>query len=109
MYDGTKSIDPKVAEACRKLYDYYYKNKDAMRYKEFREAGYYIGSGVIESANKYVVASRMKMTGCRWLIEKAEHMIWLRAKYFEDRWDTFWEKMKYREFQQEIMEWKLAS
>ena len=75
-----------------------------MRYKEFREAGYYIGSGAIESANKYIITSRMKMTGCRWLIEKADQMIWLRAKYFEDHWDVFWEEMKYREFQQGIYE-----
>ena len=104
LNDCKNSNNSNLAEACRKLYDYFDKNKDAMRYKEFREAGYYIGSGAIESANKYIITSRMKMTGCRWLIEKADQMIWLRAKYFEDHWDVFWEEMKYREFQQGIYE-----
>jgi hypothetical protein len=69
-----------------------------MRYNEFRAQGLYIGSGAIESAHKYIVASRLKQTGMRWTIKHANAMIWLRCKYFEDRWDEFWHSMRLREY-----------
>jgi hypothetical protein len=40
-----------------------------MRYKEFRDKGYFIGSGSIESANKYLVLKRLKQSGMKWCIE----------------------------------------
>jgi hypothetical protein len=46
---------------------YLFNNKNFMRYPEYRKKGYYIGSGAIESADKYVVANRMRMAGTRWL------------------------------------------
>lgn len=75
------------------LHGYYLSNHDNMRYAEYREKGYYIGSGAIESANKYIVANRLKMAGMRWSTKRANALIWLRCKYFEDQWDNFWENM----------------
>jgi hypothetical protein len=75
------------------LRGYFTSNKDNMHYDEYREAGYYIGSGAIESANKYIVANRLKQAGMRWNAENANSMIWLRCKYFESDWDDFWESM----------------
>lgn len=80
------------------LHTYLFNNKNFMRYPEYREKGYYIGSGAIESANKYVVANRMKMAGMRWSVDKANSLLWLRCRYFEDRWDSTWEQMDLREF-----------
>lgn len=80
------------------LHTYLVNNKDFMRYPEYRSKGYYIGSGAIESANKYVVANRMKMAGMRWSIQKANSLIWLRCKYFEDQWDSTWEQINLREY-----------
>lgn len=80
------------------LRNYFENNKDAMMYNEYRNAGYYIGSGTIESANKYLVANRLKQAGMRWSIDGANSMIWLRSKYFEDQWDGFWEEMKLPEY-----------
>ena len=37
-----------------------------MQYKVFREKGYQIGSGVIESACKHVVSQRCPQTFMRW-------------------------------------------
>ena len=80
------------------LHTYLSNNKEFMHYPEYREKGYYIGSGAIESANKYIVANRMKMAGMRWSIDKANSLLWLRCKYFEDQWDSTWEEMDLREF-----------
>lgn len=69
-----------------------------MNYKKNRDKGYFIGSGIIESAVKYILTTRLKQTGCHWRANNAESLIWLRSKYFEDRWDDFWDKMNYRNF-----------
>lgn len=97
IMDTIKSTTKKQ-DALFDLYNYFSSNKDAMKYKEFRENGYFIGSGSIESAVKYIMTTRFKMTGCHWRRDNAEALMWLRAKYFEGRWDEFWEKMNYRNF-----------
>ncbi len=45
---------------------YFEKHANRMQYKAFREKGYQIGSGVIESACKHVVRQRCKQTSMRW-------------------------------------------
>jgi hypothetical protein len=80
------------------LHGYFVSNRNNMRYDEYRNAGYYIGSGSIESANKYIVANRLKQAGMRWEIKNANAIIWLRSKYFEDDWDDFWESMNIADY-----------
>lgn len=80
------------------LYNYYLSNKNAMQYNEFRKQGFYIGSGAIESANKYIVANRLKLAGMRWSKKNANAMISLRCKFFENIWDEFWENLKLPDF-----------
>jgi hypothetical protein len=40
-------------------------NIEGMDYKRYREKGYYIGSGPVESVNKTVVQKRPRQLGCR--------------------------------------------
>lgn len=85
--------DSANAEHYRELSRYYSSNLEAMRYKTFREAGYYIGSGLIESANKRIVKQRLCASGSKWALKNAESMIWLRAKYYEGHWESFWKQV----------------
>ena len=80
------------------LRSYYLNNKNHMKYDEFRSKGYNIGSGAIESAHKYIVASRLKQAGMRWSIRNSNALIWLRCLYFEDQWDSFWKHMNPKEY-----------
>lgn len=57
-----KSIQNKAIE----LVTYYEKNRFRMRYDEYLEKGYYIGSGAIESAISTVAQQRCKLVGQRW-------------------------------------------
>lgn len=52
-----------------------------MRYKTFREAGYHIGSGVVEAGCKATVQGRMKGAGMHWSEAGAEAMLHLRAAW----------------------------
>lgn len=50
-------------------------------YRSFKKGGYPIGSGGIESSNKYVCHRRMKLSGAWWKEEKANSMLVLRSAY----------------------------
>ena len=53
---------------------------------EYKNKGYYVGSGMIESGNKVVVQKRMKQAGQRWSTDGAQNMVVLRAKYESGDW-----------------------
>lgn len=67
--------------AIENLIGYYRTNKKRMRYAWFRQAGYPIGSGAIESAHRHVLQTRMKRAGQRWAMRNARRMAHLRAAY----------------------------
>lgn len=75
-----------VAEAQSKLLHYYGSNQDRMRYGTYRRLGYLIGSGPIESAHRYVIHKRMKLSGQRWTIKGAQAVANLRVAYAGDQW-----------------------
>lgn len=68
--------------------EYFRKNKERMRYRTFRQRGYFIGSGAVEGACRHVVAQRTKLSGMRWLKNGAEHVLAFRSLiksgYFDD-------------------------
>lgn len=66
-------------ELRRTTYCYLYANAERLRYKTFREKGYYIGSGVVEAGCKQVATQRMKQSGMHWRQETAEAVLALRA------------------------------
>lgn len=51
-----------------------------MKYSEYRKAGLYIGSGIVEAACRTNVARRCKLAGMRWRLHNAEAMCALVAK-----------------------------
>lgn len=71
---------------------YFEDNACRMKYDEYRAKGIPLASGVVESACKHVVASRLKGPGMRWDQEGAECILHLRSLELNDRWDTFWEQ-----------------
>jgi len=75
-----------VAEAQSKLVHYYGSNQERMRYGRYRQLGYLIGSGPIESAHRYVIHKRMKLSGQRWTIKGAQAMANLRVAYASNQW-----------------------
>ena len=58
--------NPTIADVLEKQVGYFQKHAQRMQYRTFNEKGYQIGSGVIESACKHVVAERCKQAGMRW-------------------------------------------
>jgi hypothetical protein len=68
------------------LLQYIDHNKNNIDYLAYRKAGYFIGSGAIESGNKIVLQRRMKRGGMRWNIDSGQAVLSLNAKRKSDRW-----------------------
>ena len=51
-----------------------------MNYPSYRQQGLPIGSGLVESAGKHVVQTRMKRAGMRWSDEGGDAMLALCAR-----------------------------
>ena len=79
--------DVKLGEDDTNLYNYVEGHREMMRYDEYRAAGYFVGSGASESANKYVMQNRMKLSGMRWSLAGGQSMVALKCRYEADRWD----------------------
>jgi hypothetical protein len=75
-----------LPEAVRQAVVYFFHNRHRMDYAAYRQAGYPIGSGTVESACKTVVQARMKQAGMRWSRPGAQAMIALRCLLLSDRW-----------------------
>jgi len=73
------------------VHQYFNVRKPKMRYDIFRKKGYYIGSGAVESANKYVIQDRLKKAGMRWSIFGANAIAKLRTLYLSGLWESAWE------------------
>ena len=68
---------------------YFHAHRRRMQYQEFRENGYSIGSGTIESGIKQFKA-RLSAAGMRWSRSGAQRMIILRAAVLGHNFDRLW-------------------
>ena len=78
------------------LIGYYENNKTRMKYDEYVDKGWLIGSGPIEAAHREVIQKRMKRSGQRWTKNGAQCIANLRVAYKSDKWDSVTELIQMR-------------
>lgn len=71
---------------------YFEKNKERMRYADFRQRGLFVGSGVLEAGCRTVIGQRLKQSGMHWTVRGANSIIALRCSLLSNRWEDFWEQ-----------------
>jgi hypothetical protein len=77
-----KPHDDKAKEQIRKGINYLTNNSHRVPYGSAKKGGYPIGSGGIESSNKFICHVRLKRSGAWWYATSANHILALRcAKY----------------------------
>jgi hypothetical protein len=77
-----KPTDAQAAEEITELILYLHRHKERLGYHFARKGGYPMGSGGIESANKFICHVRLKRSGAWWYVTNANQMLALRcAKY----------------------------
>jgi len=72
---------------AQKAVTYYQNNRHRMDYALYREQGYQIGSGSMESGCKQLGLARLKIAGARWNSNGATLVAKARAAYLSDDWD----------------------
>jgi uncharacterized protein UPF0236 len=82
---GLKRMQPQSDEAQKAIancWDYLYEHRGRTTYRKLRRGGYPLGSGGIESSNKFICHVRLKRSGAWWYEANSNHMLALRcAKY----------------------------
>ncbi len=85
---------PKKSHPTRemgKALGYYEDNQDRMRYDEYRRQGWFVGSGVIESACKMIVCQRFKQVGMHWTINGLDPLLQVRTFAKSNRLEEFFD------------------
>jgi len=80
---------PKQAEIEAALH-YFTSHRKRMKYREFRQKGYFIGSGVIEGNCKCLVNQRTDLGGQRWLKSGSLNVLRIRAAIADNLHDNYW-------------------
>ena len=82
---GLKRMRPTSDEAAKAIancWDYLDAHRGRTVYRTLRRGGYPLGSGGIESSNKFICHVRLKRSGAWWYEANSNHMLALRcAKY----------------------------
>jgi hypothetical protein len=75
------------------VYNYLKTHEDHIQYDPFKAAGWPIGSGLVESACKWLIQQRFKGVGMRWSEPGFNHLLHLRLAWVNQRFDSFFPAM----------------
>jgi len=79
-------------DEARKCLAYIIRNRNRMRYPEFRAQGICVSTGVVEAGCRVVVGTRLKRAGMHWTVAGADAIIALRCCKLSDRFEDFWKR-----------------
>ena len=85
---------PNYPNEVRQAVGYFRNNVKRMRYDKFREAGYPIGSGTVESGARNVVQPRMRWPGRGWKRENAQAMLAALGELHSGRFRWAWQQVQ---------------
>jgi hypothetical protein len=71
------------------LYNYLKAHEDHIHYDQFKTSGLPIGSGLAESACKWLIQQRFKGVGMRWSEPGFNRLLHLRLAWVNQRFDDF--------------------
>lgn len=74
-------------KALKNLYEYLDTHQYHIQYQRFKELGLPIGSGMVESACKWLIQQRFKGVGMRWSETSFNHLLYLRLAWVNGRFD----------------------
>ena len=90
--EALKMAEPykdKKVESVVNIYSYMINNYESIDYPTYKKAGYFIGSGAIESGHKSASGARMGQPGMRWNMDSARYVLAARMKYVSGMWDSY--------------------
>ena len=88
---GAAGLLAGLGEGWEVLHSYFEPHEGHTGYAERLASGQSIGSGLVEGSCKQVVGRRLKQTGARWVVGRAERMATLCAAQASAQWDAYWQ------------------
>lgn len=85
-----ESVPKKYAEDFDTMLNYFENNAERMDYDQYRQRGFQIGSGAMESLHRTASQLRLKIPGARWLESTSQAIFNLRMMQIAGRWSEFW-------------------
>lgn len=82
-----KGVVDGACEEMEKVFNYLKTHIKHMDYKRFKDLGLPIGSGMVESACKWLIQQRFKGVGMRWSVEGFNNLLHLRLAWVNGRFD----------------------
>jgi hypothetical protein len=82
-----EGLPDSARQTLTNLYNYLNKHRDHIDYAKFKELGLPIGSGIVESACKWLIQQRFKGVGMRWSEDGFNHLLHLRLAWVNGRFD----------------------
>ena len=89
-----KPADKEAEKAISSLITYLTNNKNRFGYRLHKGKGYAIGSGGIESSNKFICHTRIKRSGAWWLKENCNAMLRIRCAIYNGTFQRVLENYK---------------
>ena len=74
-----------VLNTLTNVHDYLQTHRKHIKYKRFKELGLPLGSGMVESACKWLIQQRFKGVGMRWSEDGFNHLLHLRLAWVNAR------------------------
>ena len=96
---GLQRMQPTDAQAAQEitmLIAYLQRHQERLDYRLARKGGYPMGSGGIESANKFICHVRLKRSGAWWYVTNANQMLALRCAKYHGTFDRVFARYRQR-------------
>jgi hypothetical protein len=91
-----KPADAQAAKEIDTLIGYLQQHQKRLDYRFARQGGYPMGSGGIESANKFICHVRLKRSGAWWYVTNANQMLALRCAKYNGTFDQVFNHYRQR-------------
>jgi hypothetical protein len=93
LADLTEALDveglPETArETVRTVYAYLFRHREHINYDMYKDLGLPLGSGMVESACKWLIQQRFKGVGMRWREDGFNHLLHLRLAWVNGRFEA---------------------
>jgi len=82
-----KSFSDDIRKTLTNVHNYLNKHQSHINYQHYKELGLPLGSGMVESACKWLIQQRFKGVGMRWSEPGFNHLLHLRLAWVNGRFD----------------------
>ena len=99
VHGGLKRMQATSDEAFKAItncWDYLNNHRDRTHYRQLRRGGYPLGSGGIESSNKFICHVRLKRSGAWWYESNSNQMLALRCAKYNGTFDQVFKRHQQR-------------